>query len=730
VQTDKAQNFDHRIRDLGMMALAVRTDLVFTPRTIAGESCYIVEDAVNSKYYSIGIPEYTFISCLDGSTSVSEALSMTARAVPDQALTEQDTASICRWLIDSELAFTAASAGTQRLADAAASKKPGGLSKWNPLYLKLPLCYPDRFFTKLRPWIDWLYSKPMVITTLALIMIAAYQVLARWNEFIIASQGIFAPGRWLWLGLCWLVLKIVHECSHGAVCKRFGGTVHESGAIFILFAPLAYVDVTSSWRFKSKWHRIYTAAAGMYIELLVAAIAALFWVRTDPGLVNDLCFNVVLMASLTTLAFNANPLMRFDGYYILSDLVDIPNLYSDGQLVLQHYGRKLALGLPSELDSSGSKSRDTFIKLYGVAAFFWRTSVTFFLILAAAMMFDGAGLLIALFAAALWLLVPTCSFLVYLFRGTEWEKPKKLRFVGVVVPLVLLLGFAITHTPWPGVTRAPAVVEYEPLAVVRAGSNGFVREVFVHSGQAVEEGQLIARLENEQLQVELHDVQLSIQQSLKKARVFKQRDELAAFQAEQKKLESLRKQLDEKSVEVAQLEVRAPISGTVIARDPDALLGTYASSGDEIVSIGDEQSKELRLSITQEDVDTFLASVGNRVSARLQGGVRLESDLTRVPPQASLEPPHRSLCSPYGGPLEVRPKESTESSDPEDKYELVRPGFMGFVKLPTEYSAQLRAGQRGAVWLARGNESIAGYLWGKLKDSIPHPLARRFDLAP
>ena len=320
------------------------------------------------------------------------------------------------------MAFTAASADASRLAEAAGDKQQGGIAKWNPLYLKVPLCYPDRLFARISPWINWIYSQPMVIATFVMIMIGAYQVMAHWNEFIIASKGVFVPGRWLWLGLCWLVLKIVHECSHGAVCKRFGGSVHEAGAIFILFAPLAYVDVTSSWRFKSKWHRIYVAAAGMYIELLIAAVAAVFWVRTEPGLINDLCFNMVLMASLTTLAFNANALMRFDGYYILSDLVDIPNLYSDGQLFLRQLGRKYFLGLPTEL-SSGSWSRDAFVRLYGIAAFFWRTSVTFFLILAAAIMFEGAGLVIALFAAAIWLVVPTASFWSICFAATIGKNP-------------------------------------------------------------------------------------------------------------------------------------------------------------------------------------------------------------------------------------------------------------------------------------------------------------------
>lgn len=723
------QQRDHRIRDLGRMVLALRPDLVFRPRKIGGDACYLVEDTVNSKYYSIGIPEYTFMSCLDGRTTVAQALSMTAKACPEEALTEEEVASICGWLIESELAFTAASADATRLATAAATKTPDQLSKFNPLYLKLPLCYPDRFFERMQPLVSWFYSKPIFLLGVILAMIAGHHVFDNWHRFLIASQGIFSPSRWLWLGVCWLVLKVVHEFSHGAVCKKFGGSVHESGLIFILFAPLAYVDVTSSWRFKSKWHRIYTAAAGMYIELIIASVAALVWAHTEPGLVNDLCFNVVLMASITTILFNANALMRFDGYYILSDLVDIPNLYSDGQAFLNHLGRKYALGLRSSW-TTGSPSRDVFIKLYGVAAFFWRTSVTFFLILAAATMFEGAGILLAFFAAALWLLVPAIRFINYLFRGNEWEKPNKFRFSLVVLPLAALAVGLVDYAPWPGVKRAPAIVDYSPLTVCRARSPGFVREIHVESGQHVKAGQLIATLENEQLQLELGELEYSIEQSMLKCRALKQREELAAFQAEQKKLESLEKQHAEKFDEVLQLTIAAERGGTVIVRNPQALLGTYAKVGTEIVSIGDEAHKELRVVIDQQDVDRFSAYVGNRVSIRLPGATRFESVLTRLPPRASVELRHPSLYAPNGGPLQVRSKSVGEAESAEDKYELVKPAFTGIIELAADQSAQLCAGQRGVVWLARGQETIARHLLRLLRARIPDAFARQFNLAP
>lgn len=709
---------DHRTRDLGTMVLVLRPDLVFTPRYIGGEPSYIVEDRANSKYFNIGIPEYTFVSCFDGKTTVATALSLTAQTIPSGGLSEHDAATVCRWLIENELAFTVESASTERLAAASKEHARSKRTTWNPLYVKVPFVYPDRWITKLCPWVSWLYSKPLAVLTSVLAVIAAYQVWWNGNEFISASAGVFSPGRWLWLGLIWVLLKFVHEVSHAVVCKRYGGTVHEAGLVFILLAPMAYVDVTSSWQFKSKWQRIYVAAAGMYVELLIAALSAIVWTATDPGRTNDLCFNIMLMAGVTTVAFNANPLMRFDGYYMLADLLDVPNLYTDGQLFLRNAGRRYFFGVLSRV-STNSRSRDTFIRLYGIAAFLWRQMVTFGLVIIAATMFEGAGVIIALAAVFLWLVVPSAKLLAFLVRGNEREQPNRVRFACVAIPVVLLTLFAVNTLPWPGVTRAPAIVDYAPMSVVRSGCSGFIEQIHVSDGELVSAGQLIATLKNDELRAELYDLELAMEQSQLRTRVFRQRDELASAQAEQMELESLKKKHKEKAAEVESLMVVAPHAGRINVRNSDALVGTYVTPGTEIVSVGEESKKELHVAIPQEDVPDFLDHVGHIVHARLPGGPRLHGNLVRLPPRASLEPSHLSLTAPYGGPLEVRKKLDHEASDDRDDYELLQPRFVGIVPLSIQASTKFRVGQRGVVWLDDSHETLASRLWRILQDQIP-----------
>ncbi len=704
---------DHSIRELGQARLTLRGDLIFAPQSFGGQGCYVVEDPLNSKFYRIGAAEYAFISLLDGRTSVAEAMQMTASASPAGGLSEQDAASVCKWLIDAELATTTESSSPDRLSNTAHSAARRRLwQQWNPVVVRLPLVRPDRFLEKLTPWLSWLYTVPAMVVWSIVLLLAAYHVTANWSCVAVSSQGVLAPSNWLWLGACWIVLKCVHELSHGIVCKRYGGTVREAGAMLIVLAPIAYVDVTSSWRFRSKWQRIYTAAAGMYVELFIAAVAALVWAWTDSGVVNHVCFNAALMASVTTILFNANPLMRFDGYYILSDWLEIPNLYSAGQQCLRDLARRHMLGIRAALPAA-SPTRRWFIGLYAVAALVWRVIVCAGLIVVAATLLHGAGIVLAAFAIVAWTVVPAARFVKQLCYGKSWERPNWTRFgTTVVVAASLLLAFFVV-IPWPGASRAPAVVEYSPLTVVRAGTAGFVSEVRIRAGQFVKQGEVLAVLRNEELEFELADLQLALAQSQLLSRVAEQKEKLAEQQAEWEKAEALKKRIAEKQQQVDRLLVRAPRSGKVIGRDLDTLSGTYVNEGTQLLAIGEETQKELQISVAQDDLDAFTTRVGQPVNVRFPGTGRRNCRLVKLEPRAKLEPPHASLCAPLGGPLAVTKKETAAdaSQDPSKQYEFVTPRFTGTVELAAPQAGDLHAGQLGNVSFCAFHETFGMHLY-------------------
>ena len=331
--------------DLLTCRLRLSDELVFAPQEHAGATCYHIEVPSQGQFFRVGYPEYVLLSLLDGRTTLAQALTLSVRALGAKALSQTQALEVAVWLMENGLARLAhdTQAG-QRSSEPSPRGAAGVLRHLNPFWLRLPVLHPDRLLTWLVPLVGWLFSP--LLTVVGVLLIGAGVVVAAtdWERFIASSHLIFSPGNWLSMGLAWMGLKAVHELAHALACKRYGGHVREAGLVLILFAPAAFVDVTTSWRFPSKWQRIHVAAAGMYVELVLAALAVMAWSRVDSVLLRHLLFNVILMASFSTLVFNANPLMRFDGYYILADLLEIPNLASESARFVQYLGARVFFG--------------------------------------------------------------------------------------------------------------------------------------------------------------------------------------------------------------------------------------------------------------------------------------------------------------------------------------------------------------------------------------------------
>ena len=692
---------DHSIRHPGRVRLRLRTDLRFYPQTGQRPYC-LVEDLVRSKYYRLGVAEYTFASLLDGNTTLSEALAKAANIAPMACFNEQDALSICKWLVDKELAEVVTGQDRSGSRKAAPTAQ---IDRYNPLAFRVPLLHPDRLFDAATPWIDWLFRPPAVFAWLLLIIVAGYGVLSDGSRFLATSRQVFAASNWIYLIACWIFLKVVHEFAHGVVCKRYGGSVREAGIIFVLFAPLAYVDVTCSWRFRSKWQRIFTATAGMYVEILIACLAAIVWRQSSPGMLSQLAFNIATMAGVNTLLFNANPLMRFDGYYILSDWVNLPNLYSSGQQYVHYLFRRYWFGVNPRLPDWGMPEA-VLIRLYGIAAFAWRIVVCVGLVLVASTLFHGAGAILALIAVAMWLGRPAYRLAASL-RDKQGVRQIDRRHFSVVSGLVVGSGALLLLTvPWLGPACAPGRVTYAPLHVIRPDSAGFVCNVRVMDGELVEAGQVLLSLENQELQRELQDLDLQIEMSRVKGRMYEQQLQLALAQAEQASLSALRTRREELAAQVSALTLRAPAAGQVVGSRLDQLVGTYVEEGEELLAIGSESEKELVISIAQENVHQFEAQLEGRVRVWFPGQTRLACRLTELQPRARLQPPDPAFAASSGGPIPVQPADGADH-----EFVFLAPRFVGKVALDAKQSESVRAGQFAIVSFVPQDEMLGEHLY-------------------
>lgn len=697
--------------------LKLRSDLLFTRRDYTGEIAYLIEDPVNGQYYRIGTDEYRLIRHLDGEKGLEEALEL---AIQEGAeLSEEDLPQLAGWLSQTQLAYLQPEGRPGwHLVPPKAEKLQKNLMKLNPLFLRLDVGSPDRMVNALMPWVRWMLGPWFFVVWLLLVGSAGYQLANHWGRFYHNAEMLLSVNNAVWLLSAWVLIKTIHEFFHGFVCKKYGGYIHKAGVFFILFAPIGgYVDATSSWRFASRWQRMHVAAAGMFIEIWLAALAVWAWVLSEPGALHYLAYNTIMIAGIVTVFFNANPLMRFDGYYVFADWLDIPNLYTLGQQYTRHLNRRWIQG---RRESPPNLPRPWLVKVYGIATFFWRILIMVTLLYLANVLFPGIGILLVTLGLMSWLLIPFVKFVMSLKKDPQ--APAVLRYMGLLL-LALLAGGGILFTQfhWSRTLSVPAILDYRDAAVVRAETPGFVRQIHVQSGQQVHQGEPLVTLENRELLAEQRNLAAQLKISQAKTQQYLTEDEPALYQAEREKLKELREKWAVMGRQVDFLEVTAPRDGTVIAEELPDRIDQYARLGEELLTIGDPGQLELILSVPQDHVDFFRAAEQHPVRVFLRARPPIDAHLDKVNPTASREILHPALTALHGGELNVRPSRQSSGGERTDSalpYEHLYPRFLAKVWLQAKHLATIpgvRPGELATVKIQTPPQSLAKWILAALE---------------
>lgn len=732
MQTDSRRNrfmshIDKHSYDLSAVHLTLRHDLSFRRQDFGIQSCYVIEDPARSIFFRVGHAEYTFLSLLDGRTSIAHAVAEVATLRGDDAFSETEAAALCSWLIENHLATTPESHSSERYISRAAEDQSRKARQWmNPVMLRIPLGNPNELIRAIAGGLAWIFGWIGFGLWLPTVLIGIWCLMTNWGKLSSAHE-VLAADNWVWLGLTWLGLKLVHELSHGLVCRRYGGDTREAGVILLLFVPLPYVDVTSSWRFGSRWQRMYTAAAGMYAELFVAAAAAIVFSTTDSPIMRFHAVNVLTTAGFMTLMFNINPLMRFDGYYILADALNLPNLAMHGHQDLLWMCRRGLLGVKAE-PPQWPEGRGGLIRLYGILACLWKLMLCVSLTAAAALMFRGAGIAIAAAALTLWIVVPVARFCRYLIVGDAIHPPQRLRFASILTALVVIVLSTLNWVPWIERQRYAAVVDYDPVTSVRSSSSGFVRQIHVQTGQVVTAGTVLVTLENRDLAASVLETELSLEKSALEAARFHQKQQLAAFQVELENQKALRRRLAELRQQQSDLVIQSPETGRVLTHDLAELEGRWMQAGTEVASIGDSSRKALHFTAAQSELPFLNRNQRMRAHVHIWGQAErdLAGVIAPVDPRASTLVRFPALTTYAGGPLSVRAVESTDGRGEQRKWELLEPHFCGTVNISPTKLNQLGIGQTGYVEITTQRGSVGKVLGESIRTAFfDHEIARQ-----
>ena len=679
----------------------LRTDILLNASN-DGDEAYVLEDPIAGRFYRVGLREYTLASQLDGQQSIDHVLTRANRQLPGHAIDPVQAKQIVDWLRQHGLLEEVGIEALSRAQNERDRHQKLRRSKWaNPIFIRIPLINPDPLLGRALPYVNWMLGAPFFAIWVLVVASGAYHVAAHWDQFRASSAGIIYPHNWFWLGVAWVVIKTIHELFHGLVSKRHGGHVFEAGVILILFLPIGYVDATSAWRFDNRWHRAHTAAAGMFIELLIAGCAAWVWTHIAPGPISDLAFNAMLIAGVSTVLFNANPLMRFDGYFILSDIVNIPNLYGRGRSYVQYLASRYVAGTPAHFPVK-SWRKGLFVKAYGLASMLWRLLVLFTILVAASSLFHGAGIALAAVAAVMMIGRPLWRAGAALKAIADNQEERRYApYLRVSVILLGLAAFAV-WVPWTKSVTAPAVVEYANLIQVRAETAGFVSDLFVELGDAVTTGTPLLQMNNPDLAAEQRLVTAQLAASVARARSHLARARQAAYQIERHNQQTLKERLADIEERLKALLVIAQGPGTVITPGLPSLVGSYQPLGAALVAIGDERRKELLISVDQIDVGDVKPLLDQSVRVRILGrpGKEWAARILRAEPKASLSVRSPMLAAINGGPIAVRHRTSRANAEAEEfGYEFLSPRFSVIGTLTSEDALTLKAGERARVRL-------------------------------
>jgi putative peptide zinc metalloprotease protein len=704
--------------------LKLRDSLSFSVRTqAAGAVVYLIEDHVTSRFYHVGKREYTFMQAIDGQSGMAEILSRTnSQLAEPERLDEAEAKQIVFWLLRENLLVNEAGLPVLEQHQQHSGRLKSVTSLLNLISIKIPLINPNQLLNHLMPRLDWMLGRGAFVIWLLMLMAGFYHIAADWKDFVEASSGVLYVNNWLWLGGGYIVLKLLHELFHGLVCKKYGGEIYEAGIILILFMPIGYVDATSSWRFHDRWQRIHTAAAGMMIELFAAALAVIVWAESEAGLIKTLTYNVVIIAGISTVIFNANPLMRFDGYYIFTDLVDIPNLYSRGRQYIFYLLKKYLLGEKSEFPASGTH-KDLLIRVYGVATLIWRLLIMVILLVGAWTLFYGAGMVIAVLAMILYFALPGWMVIRYISNEIKQQRLDLQNTIIRITAFAVISLVLLTQFTWSLGLTAPAIVNYAEVEIVHARVPGFIKRVEVQNGQQVGRNDILLVLENPEIGGDGKQLDLLLQESRLKSRLLYRAEELSAWQAEQRQADMLKDQLEQKQKQLQDLALYASRPGRVIARHLEHLVGSYVKTGEKLLMIGDEAHKEMRVSIAQNDVESFRSMVGHKVQVRLDDYLEnsFPAILERVEPRASIAVLNNELTALAGGSLPVQ--KNQDAGLPE--YQHLQPRFQGVIHFPSQIAETLFAGMTGKVKVNGPALSIFDHLTNAFQRWIHHLLLKK-----
>jgi putative peptide zinc metalloprotease protein len=668
---------------------------------VRGGIWYVLQDHQTGNHFRVSAGARALLGLMDGHRTVSEIVGRLARHLGSERPSRGEALRLLVQLHRADLLATPLPPDLDELDRR--SERQARRRLWarlrNPLAIRVPLWDPDRFLTATLPIARALCHPIALVLAAAVVVLGG--VLAAMNASALAADvadGVFAADNVLLMILIYPLAKLLHEAGHAYAVKLGGGDVHEVGVMVLVLFPVPYVDASSSAGFPDAWRRALVSAMGILMELILAGLASIAWTLLDPGPERAAALDVMLLCGVSTVAFNGNPLLRFDGYYVLSDLIGLANLDTRSRAYLMHLLRRRVLGMTGEPCPVEAAGEAGWLFAYGIASFAYRMTmlVTIALLIATRMFALGAALALASVAQLLvWPVLRGSRFLL-VGRDLRGRRGRALAGAGGVAAALAVALFVL---PLPYSLVAPGVVWVPSAAIVRAGADGFVVDIAATPGAEVSPGMHLFHLEDPVAEARLRtlEAEVAVQQSRFDAVNLIDRVQ-ARLLADQ--LSRAKAVYDREHERIAELDVDALRDGRFVVPNASGLPRRFVHKGDVLGFVLGSGDVEVRAVLSQAELDLARRNT-RRVDVLLTERMDrvLPARVARETPSALERAPAPALSPEGGGPMLTDPN-SPDRDRPLDRW-------YEFEIALSDDGAARHIGEHAAVRFDFGGEPVA-----------------------
>ena len=568
---------------LGDVRASVRPNLEISRHVFSGKPTYVVRDPVTAQTHRFSAQDYQLFIAVDQTRTLRESIE---QLIQKNRIGPEQIDDFYRFVVHLHqmglltLPLSDGSSLYNRYKQRMDAQKKGKFLKL--LFMKVPLAKPDKWLGSTVHLVAPLFTKTALWIWLACVIACGAVLLIHWKEFVnpLGTMLTLSNVPILWTLL--VGLKTFHELGHAYACKRFGGTVPEMGAMIMMGTPCAYVDASSSWSFPNRWHRMIVALAGMYFESMLAMVALVFWLCTDTGQLHSAAQYAIVLSTVVTIGFNANPLMRYDGYFILCDLLNFPNLHRDAKASSSGFIKWVLYGIESK-PVSENRSIQIAMTMFGLACMIYQVTVSIGIATLLTLSVPVFGPVIAFFVSGMPVARTIKKWVLYVATSKELETVR-YRAVGVAGGLTLAILIGVFAIPISGSVQSLGIVHRQEEQSVRASVSGFLVSATAENTDTVDANRILYRLENSELETQRCELQsLFFQLNIQ----LQSQLNIPGKQSEQTQLqlENTRKQLEHIESQIQQLNLSAKSAGEFIPSSDSPKLGKFIRQGESLGSI-------------------------------------------------------------------------------------------------------------------------------------------------